>query len=73
MVYDENSRSKQRSYAKKLIENAGSDAALIAFYTDGETKWRLSFVRLDYEMKIENGRLKAAESLTPAKRYSYLA
>lgn len=72
MVYVENSRSKQRSYAKKLIENAGSDAALIAFYTDGETKWRLSFVRLDYEMKIENGRLKAAESLTPAKRYSYL-
>lgn len=72
MVYVENSRSKQRSYAKKLIENAGSDAALIAFYTDGETKWRLSFVRLDYEMKIENGRLKATESLTPAKRYSYL-
>ena len=70
--YVENSRSTQRSYAKKLIENANADAALIAFYTVGESKWRLSFVRLDYELKIENGRLKTNENLTPAKRYSYL-
>lgn len=70
--YVENSRSTQRSYAKKLIENANADAAFIAFYTEGELKWRLSFVRLDYEMKIENGHLKTKENLTPAKRYSYL-
>lgn len=70
--YVENSRSTQRSYAKKLIENANADAAFIAFYTEGEPKWRLSFVRLDYEMKIENGHLKTKENLTPAKRYSYL-
>lgn len=70
--YVENARSTQRSYAKKLIEASGSDAALIAFYTDGDPKWRLSFVRLDYEMKIENGKLKTAENITPAKRYSYL-
>ena len=70
--YVENSRSTQRSYAKKLIENANADAAFIAFYTEGETKWRLSFVRLDYEMKFENGKLKTAENMTPAKRYSYL-
>lgn len=70
--YVENSRSTQRSYAKKLIENANADAAFIAFYTEGEPKWRLSFVRLDYEMKIENGHLKTKENLAPAKRYSYL-
>ena len=70
--YVENSRSTQRSYAKKLIDNANADAALIAFYTEGEPKWRLSFVRLDYEIKIENGHLKTTENLTPAKRYSYL-
>lgn len=70
--YVENSRSTQRSYAKKLIENGNADAAFIAFYTEGDPKWRLSLVRLDYEMKIENGRLKTAENLTPAKRYSYL-
>ena len=70
--YVENARSSQRSYAKKLIEAANADAAFIAFYTEDEPKWRLSFVRLDYEMKIENGRLKTAENMTPAKRYSYL-
>lgn len=68
----EHSRSKQRNFAKKLIENGNCDAALVAFYTEGDPTWRLSFVRLDYEMKIENGRLKTAENLTPAKRYSYL-
>ena len=47
----ENARSTQRSYAKKLIENANADAAFIAFYTEGMDKWRISFVRLDYEIK----------------------
>lgn len=71
-AYVENSRSIQRNYAKKLIENAASEAAFIAFYTEGESKWRISFVRLDYEMKFENGKMKTSEDLTPAKRYSYL-
>lgn len=71
-TYVENSRSTQRSYAKKLIENANADAALIAFHTPGDSRWRLSFVRLDYEMKIENGKLKTAENMTPARRYSFL-
>lgn len=70
--YVENARSTHRSFAKKLIENGNADAAFIAFYTEGDPKWRLSLVRLDYEMKIENGRLKTAENLTLAKRYSYL-
>lgn len=68
----ENSRSTQRGYAKKLIENGNCDAALIAYFTPGDSKWRLSFVRLDFEMKLENGKLKASENITPAKRYSYL-
>lgn len=71
-AYVENSRSVQRNYAKKLIEKAGCDAAFIAFYTEGESKWRISFVRLDYQMKFENGKFKTSENLTPAKRYSYL-
>ncbi len=70
--YVETSRSTQRSYAKKLIEAGNADGAIIAFYTVGDPKWRLSFVRLDYEIKIENGRLKTKENMTPAKRYSYL-
>ncbi len=68
----ENSRSTQRGYAKKLIENSNADAAMVAFYTEEDPKWRISFVRLDYEMRIEKGRLKAIENITPAKRCSYL-
>jgi adenine-specific DNA-methyltransferase len=70
--YVENSRSTQRSYAKRLIEAGNADAAIIAFFTAGDTKWRLSFVRLEYELKIENGKLNTKENLTPAKRFSYL-
>lgn len=68
----ERARSMQRNFAKKLIESGNADAALVAFYAEDDPKWRLSFVRLDYEMKIENGKLKATENLTPAKRYSFL-
>lgn len=67
-----NARSTQRSYAKKLIENANADAAFIAFYTEDTKKWRISFVRLDYEIKFEHGGLKTNVNITPAKRYSYL-
>jgi len=70
--YVENSRSTQRSYAKKLMEAGNADAAIIAFYTEGDPKWRISFVRLDYEIKFENGKLNTKDNMTPAKRYSYL-
>ena len=70
--YVENSRSTQRSYAKKLIEAGNADATIIAFYTEGDPKWRISFVRLDYEIKFENGKLSTKEKMTPARRYSYL-
>ena len=70
--YVENARSTQRSYAKKLIESGNCDAAMIAFYTEGDVKWRLSFVRLDYEMKFDKGVFKTTENITPAKRYSFL-
>lgn len=70
--YVENSRSTHRSYAKKLMEAGNADAAIVAFYTEGDPKWRLSFVRLDYEIKFENGKLNTTENMTPAKRYSYL-
>lgn len=70
--YVENSRSTQRSYVRRLIDAGNCDAAIVSFYSPSETKWRLSFVRLDYEMKFDNGRFKTTENLTPAKRYSFL-
>ena len=70
--YVESSRSTQRSYAKKLIESGNADAAIVAFFTPGDLRWRLSFVRLDYEIKFENGKMNTTEKMTPARRYSYL-
>ena len=64
----ENARSMQRNFVKKLMDAAGIDGAIAAFYTKGEGKWRLSFIRLDYEF----AKGKITEKLTPAKRYSYL-
>ena len=65
----ERARSMQRNFVKHLIEKGGCAGALVAFFTKDEPdKWRLSFIRMDYEFSM--GKVK--EKLTPAKRYSYL-
>lgn len=61
-------RSNQRGFVSKLLSGTQYKAAIVAFYSDDEPTWRLSFVELDYE--FAGGRAK--ERLTPAKRYSYL-
>ena len=59
----------QRNFVKTLIEKGGCAGAIVAFYTKEEpAKWRLSFIRMDYEFS----KGKVTEKLTPAKRYSYL-
>lgn len=64
----ERARTAQRAFVKTLLENGGYSAALVAFYSPDNDKWRFSFVRMDYE--FAKGKIK--ESLTPARRYSYL-
>lgn len=65
----ERARGMQRNFVKPLIEKGNCAGALVAFYTKDEpAKWRLSFIRMDYEFSM--GKVK--EKLTPAKRYSYL-
>ena len=65
----EHARSMQRNFVKTLIEKGGCAGAIVAFYTKEEpAKWRLSFIRMDYEFS----KGKVTEKLTPAKRYSYL-
>lgn len=64
----ERARSIQRSFISKLLSDNNHDAALVAFYCEDDVRWRLSFVRLDYEFAA--GKVKM--NLTPAKRYSYL-
>jgi len=64
----ERARSMQRNYISKLLTDNNFDAAIVAFYIEGEQRWRLSLVRLDLE--FAKGKVKV--SLPPAKRYSYL-
>ena len=65
----ERARTMQRNFVKPLLENSMCAGALVAFYTLEEPeKWRLSFIRLDYEFS----KGKVTQRLTPARRYSYL-
>ncbi|MFD3157281.1 Eco57I restriction-modification methylase domain-containing protein [Haloimpatiens sp. FM7330] len=64
----ERARSMQRNLVARLLEDFSIDAALVAFYSDEDTSWRLSYVNLDYEFSAEGLKKK----LTPARRYSYL-
>lgn len=65
----ERARGMQRNFVKALIERGGCEAAVVAFFTGKDaTKWRLSFIRMDYDFS----KGKITEKLTPAKRYSYL-
>lgn len=64
----ERARSMQRNFISKVLDENNLDAAIVAFYSEGEPSWRLSFVRLDYTFTDKGLDIE----LTPAKRYSYL-
>jgi len=61
-------RSMQRNFISKILDENNYEAAIVAFYTDTDTSWRLSFVRLDYSFTDKGLEL----DLTPSRRYSYL-
>lgn len=61
-------RNLQRNFVASLLNNFGLDASIVSFYSDNDTSWRLSFVKKELTFS-DNG---VKESLTPAKRYSFL-
>jgi adenine-specific DNA-methyltransferase len=63
-----NERSKQRNFVASLLSKYDLDSALVAFYSDNESSWRISFVKK--ELSFTDKGIK--QNLTPAKRYSYL-
>ncbi|MDZ4170610.1 MAG: Eco57I restriction-modification methylase domain-containing protein, partial [Methanobacteriaceae archaeon] len=65
-------RTMQRNLIAKFLEKNDRDAALVAFYGDEPEDWRFSFVKMEYELVKENGKVKTKTKLTPAKRSSYL-
>lgn len=61
-------RNMQRNFVATLLHNYSLDGALVSFFSDKEKTWRLSFVKKELSF-TEKG---VKESLTSAKRYSYL-
>lgn len=61
-------RNMQRNFVAFLLQNYSLDGALVSFFSDKEKTWRLSFVKKELSF-TEKG---VKESLTSAKRYSYL-
>lgn len=73
----ERARTLQRNFISWYLNGSrgdiAKDAALVAFYVEGSTDWRLSLVKMEYRLdKTEAGRLKTFTELTPAKRFSFL-
>src|ERR1039458_192660 len=59
--------------AHHLKQRDEKDAALVAFVSPTERTWRFSFVKMEYATEQdERGRVGVSETLTPARRYSYL-
>jgi type I restriction-modification system DNA methylase subunit len=59
--------------AHHLKQRDEKDAALAAFVSPSEHAWRFSFVKMKYATEQdEQGKVSVSETLTPARRYSYL-
>ena len=61
-------RTKHRNFLAKVLKEFHHDGALVSFYNDSSSSWRLSFVKLDYSFTFEG----IKEKITPAKRLSYV-
>jgi type I restriction-modification system DNA methylase subunit len=72
----ERTRTALRDFVAHKLKRAESykEAGLVAFVAPDSKSWRFSFVRMEYETKRDpkTGKIKPEESLTPARRYSYL-
>lgn len=61
-------RVKQREFIAKLLREWHKDGALVVFYNEESSHWRMSFIRLNYEFTMKG----IEEKITPAKRLSYV-
>ena len=68
----ERARTTQRDFIAEYLERSNNNAALVAFYGDDPSDWRLSFVKLEYILKDDTEKIKTEKRLTPVKRYSFL-
>ncbi len=69
----ERARTAQRNFVADYLKTNNKNAALVAFVpSKKEGDWRLSFIKLEYLLKLDEGKIKTEEDITPAKRWSFL-
>ena len=70
----ERARTFLRNFvADYLVTRGQKDAALVAFVSPSEADWRFSLVKMEYTTTEDgSGKVKVKETLTPARRYSFL-
>ncbi len=73
----ERARTMQRNFIAWYLNGSRGgeqkDAALVAFVSLDPHDWRFSLVKMDYRLEEgKNGKIKAKEEFTPARRWSFL-
>ena len=70
----ERARTAQRNFVARYLKERGEkEAGLVAFISPEPGDWRFSFVKMEYRLEeTPQGKVKAKEELTPARRYSFL-
>src|SRR3989338_2085183 len=73
----ERARAMQRNFIAWYLNGSRGgelkDAALVAFVSPNQEDWRFSLVKMDYKFEEgENGRVRAREEFTQARRRSFL-
>lgn len=61
-------RIKQREFIANILRERKKRGALVAFFNEDYSHWRISFIKLDYEFTAKG----FEEKVTPAKRLSYV-
>jgi type I restriction-modification system DNA methylase subunit len=67
-------RTKQRDFVAHHLKKRDKEAALVAYASPDLQDWRFSFVRLEYQLQVDDatGKVRLDEALTPSRRYSFL-
>jgi hypothetical protein len=73
----ERARTMQRNFIAWYLNGSRGgvlkDAALVAFVSPEQDDWRFSFIKMEYRLvETPEGKIRAKEEFTSAKRYSFL-
>ena len=67
-------RTSLRNFVVDYLTRINHNYALVAYYakSDKGSKWRFSFIKIEYLTSVEGGKIKHQNEYTPAKRYSFV-